>query len=164
VAGATRDVLRRIDPDLPLIQPSAMEDVIQRSIGQQTLLMTLLGLFAAFAMLLAVVGTYSVLAYIVSQRRNEIGVRLALGATADDIGRRVLLATARHVVLGLALGLPAAWWISRGFGALFFQVRPSDLTSYALVAAVIVLAALAAAIVPARRASRVDPLVSLRSA
>jgi hypothetical protein len=90
--------------------------------------------------------------------------RLALGATADDIGRRVLFTTGRYVLLGLALGLPAAWWVSRGFRTLFFQVQPGDLSTYVIVALIIILAALVAAIVPARRASRVDPLVSLRAA
>jgi len=141
-----------------------VDDAFRRLTATRRFNAGLMAIFALLAIVIAAAGVYATITSLVAQQTHEIGVRLALGATADDIGRRVLLATARHVVLGLALGLPAAWWISRGFGALFFQVRPSDLTSYALVAAVIILAALAAAIVPARRASRVDPLVSLRSA
>ena len=162
VAGATRDVLRRIDPDLPLIQPSAMEDVIQRSIGQQTLLMTLLGLFAAFAMLLAVVGTYSVLAYIVSQRRNEIGVRLALGALPGDVIGMVIRQGMMPVFAGLVIGLGAAAALTRLLQNQLFGTARFDPASFAIAITGVLAASFAACWLPSWRASRIAPSTALR--
>jgi putative ABC transport system permease protein len=123
----------------------------------------LMSSFAVFAMLIGAAGIYGVMASLVAQRTREIGVRLALGATSNDIRRGIVAEVGRHLAFGLAAGLPVAWWISRGFGAIFFQVRPSDPTIYVTVAVLLVVVALVAAIVPARRATRVDPIVSLRT-
>src|SRR5262249_51540378 len=113
VATAARDILRRVDSDIPLIQPEAMTTVVEQSIGQQRLPMTLLGLFAGFAMLLAIVGTYSVLAYIVNQRRTEIGVRLALGALPTTVIGMVVRQGMMPVAAGLLVGLAAAASLGR---------------------------------------------------
>jgi len=124
---------------------------------------TLMSSFALFAMLIGAAGIYGVMASLVAQRTREFGVRIALGASASDIRRGLLAQVGRHLVFGLALGLPAAWWISRGFGALFFEVRPTDVSIYLIVVTLLAAVAVVAALVPARRASRVDPIVSLRA-
>ena len=141
-----------------------VEDAFRRITATRRFNASVMALFALLAIVIGAAGVYATITSLVAQQTHEIGVRLALGATTDDIARRVLFTTGLYVLLGLALGLPAAWWISRGFTALFFQVQSTDLSTYAIVAAVIALAGIVAAIVPARRASRVDPLVSLRSA
>jgi ABC-type antimicrobial peptide transport system permease subunit len=121
-----------------------------------------MGVFAVLQMLIGLAGIYAVTSSVVAQRTREFGVRIALGATAADIRRGVLGRAVRHVLYGLAIGLPAAWAISRGFGALFYKVQPTDVSVYLFVASVILGAGLLAAVVPARRAARVDPIVSLR--
>jgi predicted permease len=123
----------------------------------------IMGAFALFAVLIGAAGTYATVTSLVAQQTHEIGVRLALGATSHHIWCSVLTVTGRCVLVGLAIGLPAGWWISRGFASLLFQVQPGDVSTYVIAAVTIALAALVASILPARRASRVDPLVSLRS-
>jgi ABC-type antimicrobial peptide transport system permease subunit len=123
----------------------------------------LMSTFALFALGIGAAGIYAVMASIVAQQTKEIGVRVALGATAADIRGDVLARAGRHVIAGLAMGLPAGWLISRGFASLFFQVTPSDPSIYLIVAAILGLVALLAAIVPARRAANVDPVISLRA-
>ena len=119
--------------------------------------------FGVFSLLIGAAGVYAVMAATVSQQTREIGIRVALGATTSDIRRGVLATTARHVLIGLALGFPVAWWVSAGFGALFFQVRPSDPTVYLVVTAIVAAVSVIGSLLPVRRASRVDPLVSLRT-
>jgi putative ABC transport system permease protein len=123
----------------------------------------LMSLFASLAVLIGCAGVYAAVASAVSQRTREIGVRIALGATGGEIRRSVLAESGRYMLLGLAIGLPAGWLMSRGFGSIFFQVAPGDVSIHAFVAAVLVTAGLAAAVIPARRASRVDPIVTLRA-
>jgi ABC-type antimicrobial peptide transport system permease subunit len=123
----------------------------------------LLSGFALFGMLVGAAGIYAVTASLVVQETREIGVRVALGATMADIRRGVLARTARHVTTGLAIGLPAGWLVSRGFAALFFHVTPTDASTYVIVAATLGAVAFAAAIMPARRAANIDPVVSLRA-
>ena len=118
--------------------------------------------FGIFAVLIGAAGIYAVMASIVAQQTREIGVRVALGATSQDIYRGVLSMAARHVLLGLALGLPTAWAISQSFAALFFQVRPSDPLIYLVVTVIVAAVSVIATIVPARRAARIDPIVALR--
>jgi predicted permease len=141
----------------------AIDDGYQRLTAVRRFNATLMSAFALVAVLIGAAGIYAVTASVVAQQTREIGVRVALGATAGHIRRSVLNQAARHVLLGLAIGLPAAWWISRGFGALFFQVGPSDPSIYLIVSVVIGAVAILAALVPARRASRVNPIVSLRN-
>jgi predicted permease len=123
----------------------------------------LMSLFALLAIAIGFAGVYAAVASAVSQRTREIGVRIALGATRGVIQRSVLLECGRYLLLGLAIGLPAGWMMSRSFGSIFFQVAPGDVSVHALVAAVLVIAGLAAAVIPARRAARVDPVVTLRA-
>jgi len=119
--------------------------------------------FAIFAMFIGAAGIYAVMASIVAQQTKEIGVRIALGATPGDIRRGVLIAAGRHLLIGLGVGLPAAWLMSRGFSAMFFQVTPTDLSTYVIVAVLLSAVSAIGAVVPARRASRVDPIISLRA-
>jgi ABC-type antimicrobial peptide transport system permease subunit len=121
-----------------------------------------MSLFALVALLIGAAGIYAVMSSVVAQRTREIGVRMALGATAAGIHRTVLLRTGSHLVLGAALGFPIAWWASRGVESLLFDVRPGDPSTYVIVATTLILVGLLAAWVPARRAARVDPIVSLR--
>jgi putative ABC transport system permease protein len=123
----------------------------------------LMGSFAIFALLIGGAGIYGVVASVVAQQTREIGLRVALGATPSDIRHSVLALASRHLALGLVVGLPVAWWISRGFTSLFFQVGPADPSVYLVVSATLGLVGLGAAIVPARRAARVDPIESLRA-
>jgi predicted permease len=140
-----------------------VDEAVRRMTATRRFNATLMSAFALFAMLIGGAGIYAVMASVVAQRTREIGVRIALGATTRNIHRDVMAQAGRHLALGLAVGLPAAWWISRGFGALFFQVRPTDLSIYIIVAVILAGIGLIAAVVPARRAARVDPIVSLRA-
>jgi putative ABC transport system permease protein len=124
--------------------------------------MFLLGSFAAVALVLACVGLFGVMSYLVSQRTHDIGVRLALGAVPADIFRLVVGRGMALASGGALLGLAAAFWLSRSLEALLFQVRPTDLLTFATVVIVLLAVALIACAVPARRATRVDPVIALR--
>jgi predicted permease len=141
----------------------AADDAVRVLTATRRFTAALMSLFALFAMLIGAAGIYGVMASIVAQRTREIGVRMALGATPRDISGGLLRQVTRYLACGLVVGLPAAWGLSRSFGALFFQVGPTDLSVYATVAVLLAAVALVAAIVPARRAARVDPVVSLRA-
>lgn len=123
----------------------------------------LMSSFGLAGLLIGAAGIFAVMASMVAQQTREIGVRVALGATPAVIQRGVLKTAVRHVALGLTVGLPAAWWCSRGFGSLLFQVTPTDVSVYAGVALLLGGVGLAAAVVPARRASKIDPVTSLRA-
>jgi ABC-type antimicrobial peptide transport system permease subunit len=123
------------------------------------------GLMSAFGLvgvLIGAAGVYAVMASFVAQQTREIGVRLALGATPARIQRNVLALAWRHLLVGLALGVPIAWWLSRGFATLLFQVTPADVSVYMGVSALLIAVGFLAAWVPARRAAQVDPIISLR--
>jgi putative ABC transport system permease protein len=122
----------------------------------------LMSVFGALAMLIGAAGIYGVIAAIVVQQTREIGVRVALGATAGRILRRTLTVAALYVISGLAVGLPIAWWISRGFQAYLFGVTPADPSVYVGVTLLLLVVGFAAALLPARRASRTDPIIALR--
>jgi ABC-type antimicrobial peptide transport system permease subunit len=140
-----------------------MEDVIGDSIARPRFLTTLLGIFAGIALALAAVGTYGILAYLVTERRQEIGIRMALGADRGTILRLVLLRGLLLSGIGLAIGLAASLGLSRVLGTLLFNVPPNDPVTLALVAGVIAIVGAAACFVPAWRATRTDPLIALRA-
>jgi ABC-type antimicrobial peptide transport system permease subunit len=123
----------------------------------------LMALFGLVGVLIGAAGVYAVMAAFVAQQTREIGVRMALGATPSRIQRGVMALAWRHLLVGLKLGLPIAWWLSRGFATLLFKVTPADASVYAGVAALLSVVGFMAAWLPARRASRVDPIVSLRN-
>ena len=140
-----------------------MEDVLARSVGDRRFNLLLLGSFAAIALLLAIAGIYGVMSYLVVQRSREIGVRLALGATPLQV---VQLITGRGLLLaccGVGLGLIAAVVLARYIETMLFTVSGTDLVTFAGAAVVLLLAAVAACLIPARRAGRIDPLIALRT-
>ncbi len=166
-AAAVIPLLRRaladLDPALALANAQTMDALLLQSVGVQRLTLALLLAFAAIAALLAVVGVYSVMAYAVTQRTGEIGVRMALGATPAHILRLVLRAGTAQIALGLTLGLVGALAASRLLEQALFEVKPFDPLVFALVALVFAVVALLACLVPARRATRLDPMLALRT-
>ncbi len=162
VIPVLRRVVKEIDPTLAVAQPQTYEQLVAQSIGVQRVTMALLLTFAAIAALLAAVGVYSVMAYAVTQRTGEIGVRMALGASASDILRLVLRAGAVQVGGGLLLGLLGAALSSRLLQEALYQVKPFDPLVFASVAGFFATVAVLACLIPARRAMQVDPVVALR--
>jgi predicted permease len=158
VASAVREA----DPSLPLIGLRPMNDVIVGSLQKPRMLMQLFGGFAALALVLAAIGTYGVLSYLVTQRRREIGIQMALGANRESVLRSIMAHGLMLTVVGLAAGLVAALLLTRLMATLLFEVRPNDPATLAVVAVLITAVAAAASVVPALRATRVDPIVALR--
>lgn len=162
LAGAARGVLRDLDPTLPAYSITSLAEVVSESVAQRRFSTLLLGLFALIALFLAAVGLYGVLAYTVSQRTQEIGVRMALGAGRGHLLRMVVGHGMRLALVGVAVGLAGALALARTVSAMLFEVTPFDPASYAATAAVLVGVAALACYVPARRAMRVDPIIALR--
>ena len=162
LVSAARAVVREVDPEIAVYSVETMGDSVQGSLRRERFLSALAGIFAAMALALASVGLYGLIAFAVSARTKEIGLRMALGAQRRSVLALVLGEGLRLVVAGLAIGLVAAAALTRGLASLLFEVTPTDPATYLGVAALFVLVALAAVAVPARRASRVDPLVALR--
>jgi putative ABC transport system permease protein len=162
LAGAIRAQIREIDPSLPVTEVQTMAEVVSASAGPQRFNTVLLGSFAAVALLLAALGIGGVLATSVSRRTQEIGVRMALGAQRGEILRMVVRQGMMLALLGLAIGVPSAFVLTRLLASLLFQITPGDPLTFAAVAALLVAVALAACYIPARRATRVDPMVALR--
>jgi putative ABC transport system permease protein len=161
VAAALKEVVRRLDPGLPY-EATAMTDLVARSAAPSRVRALLVGGFAAVAVLLASIGVYGVVAALVSERRRELGIRMALGARLGDVTVLVLREGARLAAIGLSLGLAGGFALSRSLSTLLFGVRPFDLATVAGVAAVVGAAMLAATVGPAWRAARLDPATTLR--
>jgi ABC-type antimicrobial peptide transport system permease subunit len=162
LAAQVRGLVQSMDPTLPVIKPRSMEEVFGESMSRPRFMTQLLGLFAGLALALAAVGTYGILAYTVSQRRKEIGIHMALGATRATILRMVLGHGLQFTLVGLAIGIAAAVGLTRLLQAQLFNVKPSDPATVVSVAVFIALVAMAACLIPANRAARVDPMVVLR--
>jgi putative ABC transport system permease protein len=162
LAPSVRGVLRDIDPNLALANVRTMNDVVADATATRRFVLMLLGGFAVVALALSAVGIYGVLAHVVGQRTVEIGIRLALGATARQVMQLVGGQMALWVAAGAAAGFIAAWTGSTAFAALLFQMSPTDLRVYVGVAGFVLVCALVAAWVPTRRAARVDPASVLR--
>lgn len=158
-----RAALNRIDPGLPIIQPSTLEAVVNQSLGQQRLTMILLGAFAGVALLLATVGIYGAVAYTVEQRTGEIGVRMALGAQAADVLRLVVRQGMSPVIIGLVLGLGAALAMGRLLAAQLYEVSAHNPALLGGTAVILSAVALIACLMPARRATLVNPIQALRT-
>ncbi len=157
-----RTHVNALDPTLAVVNPRTMDDVIADGMADTTLQTWLLGAFAALAAVLAAIGLYSVMAFLVAQRRHELGIRIALGAGHPDILRLVLGHGTKLIVAGVVAGLGAAFWLTRLMQGLLFGVAPNDVMTFAAVSCLLVLVAVAACAIPARRAARVDPIVALR--
>jgi putative ABC transport system permease protein len=162
LVSAVREKISELDPDLPLAGIQPMEKIVSISVGQPRLLTGLVGAFAGFALLLAAIGIYGVMAYSVSQRSHEIGIRMALGASPRDIFRLVVGQGMRLVLAGIAIGFLASLALTRLMATLLFSTSAHDPVTFTAVALILVGVALAACYIPARRATRVDPLVALR--
>jgi predicted permease len=165
VADVTRAAQREIqavDGDLPVYQVSSLDRLLARSLATRRFVMLLLAVFAAVALLLAAVGIYGVLAFVVAQRTREIGIRLALGATPRQIARAIALRSATLAAAGIALGSLGAWALSRVLRGLLYGVAPTDPAVFLASAGTLALAAIVAGLLPALRAARVDPASALR--
>lgn len=145
------------------IEIRRLEDAFRNITASRRFNATLMSLFGALAVVIGAAGVYGVMASVVAQQTRELGIRVALGATMGRIVGGVLAQAGGYLVVGLALGLPAAWWASQSIASLLFEVRPTDAGTYAVVIVVMAVTALVAAWIPARRAARVDPLISLRA-
>jgi predicted lysophospholipase L1 biosynthesis ABC-type transport system permease subunit len=157
-----RTELAAIDRELPIADIHTMDEVVGRSIAERRFTMLLLASFAAVAVLLAAIGVYGVLAYLIGQRTQEIGVRLALGAAPDDVVRLFLREGTTLAGVGLVAGVAGALAATRALSTLLFGVTTTDPVTFAGVAGAVGLVALVASYIPAKRASRVDPMSALR--
>jgi predicted lysophospholipase L1 biosynthesis ABC-type transport system permease subunit len=162
VIAAIRSTLRAIDADIPLGNPRPLDDVVASTLRQPRFLSLLLSLFGGLALLLAAVGIYGVIAFLVTERRREIGVRLALGAPSGRVLRETLWRGMRPVFAGLGIGLLAAVMAGRLATNLFFEVEAADPIALGGAAGVLLLAGIAGSLLPARRAASVEPGVVLR--
>jgi len=162
LATAVREVVREIDPDLP-VGIRAMSDVFDAAVGNRTTQLTLVGGFAALGLLLASIGLFGVLSYTVARRTSEIGLRMALGAQRANVVGAVVRSALLTAVVGLAIGLVGALALSNLLASSLFGVRPTDPATLAVVSAVVLVVALLASYVPARRAADVDPVSALRT-
>jgi ABC-type antimicrobial peptide transport system permease subunit len=161
-AAVTR-AIRQADPEQPVFGVMSMERLLSQASAERRFSLLLLTLFAGIALLLSAIGIYGVMAYTTTQRRHEIGVRMALGAGGRDVLGLVVGQGMRLVGIGLALGLTGAWLLSRVLTSQLYGVTAQDPVTYLTVAVLLGAVALAASYVPARRAVRVDPMTALRS-
>jgi len=162
-AETARADLASLDREMPIAAVRTMDEVVGRSITQRRFMMVLLAAFAMIAVLLAAIGVYGVLAYLVSQRTQEIGLRLAIGATPEDVVRLFLREGVTLTLVGLFAGLAGAFAAGRALTTLLFGVTATDPITYVVVAGALGLAALGASYIPARRAATLDPMAALRT-
>jgi len=163
MVSAVRHEILDIDPDQPIAEIRTMEQRIAESLSSRRFNMMLLGLFAALALVLAGVGIYGVVAYAVTQRTHEIGVRVALGAQRRDVLALLVGEGMTLALLGVGIGLAGALALTRLMSGLLFSVSPTDPATFATITVILALVALAASYVPARRAARVNPVTALRA-
>ncbi len=161
LTASVRAALHDVDPGIPLITPGTMRDFVKQSMADRGLTMMLLVVFAGLALALASLGVYSVMAYSVSQRSAEIGIRMALGARSADVQKMVIGHGVKLALVGLAIGLAGALALTRLMTALLFEVRASDPTIYVAIAALLTFVAVAASWIPSRRAAALDPTQAL---
>ena len=163
LSRAVVGAVQAIDPDQPVVAISTMEAIMERSLGQRRFAMLLLAGFAALALTLASVGIYSVLAYVVRQRVREIGIRMALGASSTSVLRMVVVEGLKPTLAGAAIGLVLAILLARTMTTLLYGVSAHDTSTFTAVAGLVVLVGAIAASIPAFRATRVDPVTTLRA-
>ena len=163
LAVGIRTALRPLDPNLPVREFVTFQDLVDRAVSPRRFLVLLLTGFAAFALVLASLGIYAVISFSVSQRVQEIGIRMALGASATDLQRSIVLRTLGLAALGLGLGMAGSRILSSALGSLLFGITAGDPATFIEVGTLLIAVAAVAGYVPARRASRIDPMVALRS-
>jgi putative ABC transport system permease protein len=162
ILKAIQEQVWAIDKDQPITNIHTMDEIVSQSVAEQRFQMLLLTIFAGVAVTLAMIGVFGVLSYSVNQRMNEIGVRMALGASPRRILGLVLQQAGTLVACGAVLGVAGAWALTRLIGHLLFQVQPHDAATYAVAVAVLLTVGLIAAMIPARRGAKVDPMIALR--
>jgi putative ABC transport system permease protein len=162
VIQAITSAVRETDGDVPLLNIRTMDDSVSASLSPERFTMLLLGSFAGLALLLAVVVIYSVMSYSVSRRTNEIGIRVALGASRGDVLLVVMRQAMLLALIGSVIGIAGALSLSQLMASQLYGVRPTDPMTFIAVAALLMIVSLAASYLPARRAMRVDPMVALR--
>lgn len=162
ISRSVREAVWALDKDLPIPKMETMEQVLSEQVAQRRLNMLLLGLFAALALILAAVGIYGVMNYAVTQRTNEIGIRLALGAQSRDVLRLIVGQGMKLAVAGVGIGLIATFAITRLMAGLLFGVSTTDPLTFTAIAILLAIVALLACYIPARRATKVDPMIALR--
>ncbi len=162
IVPALRQAVWSIDPNQPISSVSTLEQIVSTSIAQPRLNMLLMMLFGGLALVLSAVGIYGLLSYAVTQRTQEMGIRMALGANVTDVLKLVLKQGMLLALIGEAIGLAGAFALTRLMSGLLFGVTPTDTSIFAGVVVVLTLTALLACYLPARRATKVDPLVALR--
>jgi putative ABC transport system permease protein len=162
LAGALRSEVQALDKDQPISDVRTMDDFLSASIARTRFSALLLAVFAGVAMVLAAVGIYGVMAYSVEQRTREIGIRMALGADRGSVIAMVVRQGMTLSLIGVAIGLVAAWALTRFLATLLFQVSATDAKSFVVVSAALIVVSLLASLIPARRATEVDPIVALR--
>ena len=163
LAGAVREVARRVGNDFSIQEVRPMEDVVAAAVATERFALQMVGLFAVVALALALIGVYGVISYTVSRRSREIAIRSAIGAQPDDILRLLLGQVAKPILAGLIVGGFASASLTRILAGMLYQVSAKDPLTFAGVAFLLALGALAACLAPARRALRLDPMVVLRS-
>jgi ABC-type antimicrobial peptide transport system permease subunit len=163
IAPEVRAALRKVDASLPTAEFRTLEDVVDRAVSPRRFVVVLLGGFAVLALFLASLGIYGVVSYSVNQRTQEIGIRMALGASAGHVQFRVLRETVGLALLGTLLGVAGSIGAARLLESLLFGVKPGDEVTFLAMTLVLTAVAALAGYVPARRASRIDPMSALRS-
>jgi putative ABC transport system permease protein len=162
LSESVRQALWKVDADQPMWKIRTVEFLVNRSVADRKFLMALMGIFASLALVLTTIGLYGVISYLVNQRTQEIGIRMALGAQMGDILGMVLKQGMVLVLIGVALGLGTAWLMTRLMTRLLYQVSATDPLTFASIASLLIVVALLACYLPARRATKVDPLEALR--
>jgi putative ABC transport system permease protein len=162
MVATLRNAIKEVDQEQYIPRVETMDQLLAESVARRRFNMMLLGIFAALALALAAVGIYGVMSYSVTQRTHEIGIRIALGAQTSDVIRMVVSQGMTLALIGVAIGLLAAFAVTRIMSSLLFGVSPTDTVTFAAVALLLSGIALVACLIPARRATRVDPMVALR--
>jgi len=162
VFGAARAILRQLDSDIAMSDARSMTNIVDASMGRRSFYLMLLAGFAIAALLLAAIGVYGIIAYGVQQRRQEIGVRLTLGATRRRVLTMILGDGLRMSAAGVVIGLAAAFGLTRIMRQLLFDVAPTDVVTFAAAPLVLLVAAFVACVLPARRAATLDPVEAIR--
>ena len=162
MAAAMRGVLQEVDRNQPPQSITSMTDLVATTTAEPQFQTRLIAIFSMLALLLAAIGVYGVLACAVAERTREIGIRMALGAEKSDITRMILRRSLLLVTVGVALGVTGALAVTRVLARFLFEVKPTDLPTFLVAAALLVAVALLSGLLPAQRATRVDPLIALR--
>jgi putative ABC transport system permease protein len=162
LVSTVKEAVRSLDRDVPFSQVATMEQLLAKSVAPRRLNLALLAVFAVIALALAVAGIYGVMSYTVTTRTREIGVRVALGAQVSDVIKLVVVQGLKPALAGVAIGLIVSFALTRLMTSLLFGVSATDPLTFVAVTVLLIAVALLAALVPARRATKVDPMVALR--